>query len=105
MQDAFSISHHDVWNNLFEVWIGFSLGARLEAVVIFVKYCGQIAANVGAESLKNTKPLKKRAGKNENLFVCDSHNQLSLQKPEVGSQNLEAGNYSAVRLPSPHFTL
>jgi hypothetical protein len=28
--------------------------------------------------LKNAKPLKKRAGKHENFFVGNSHNQLRI---------------------------
>ena len=90
MKNVFSISDHDIWDNLFEVWIGFSLGARLKAVVLLVKDCRQIAINVGAESLKNAKPLKKRAGKNENIFVCNSHNHLRIPKSGFRSQNLAA---------------
>jgi hypothetical protein len=40
--------------------------------------------------LKNAKPLKKRARKNQNLFVCNSHNHLRIPKSEFRSQNLGA---------------
>jgi hypothetical protein len=73
-EECFSVSDYDIRNNLFEIRIGFSLGAGLKAVVLLVKDCRQIAINIGAESLKNAKLLKKRAWKNENIFVCDSHN-------------------------------
>lgn len=94
MENVFSISDHDVWNDLFEVWIGFSMGARLKAVVLLVKDCRQIAIHISIESLKNSKLLKKRAGKNQNIFVCDSHNQQRLPKSEFRSQNLEVENRS-----------
>jgi hypothetical protein len=66
------------------------LGARLKAVVLFVEDCRQVAINISAESLKNAKPLKKRAWKNENFFVCDSHNQPRIPKLGFRSQNLES---------------
>ena len=90
MKNIFSIGDHDVWNDLFEVWICFSLRARLKAVVLWIKNCRQIIINVSVETLKNAKPLKKRAGKNENIFICDSHNQLKIHKSEFRSQNLAA---------------
>ncbi len=97
MKNAFPVSDHDIWNDLFEIWIGFCLGARLKAVVLLVEDRRQIAVNIGVETLKNAKLLKKRAGKNENIFICDSHNQLRIQKLEARSQNLETGIF--VRKP------
>ena len=96
MQNAFSVSDHDVWYDLFEVWIGFCLGAGLKTVVLLVKDCWQIVINIGAETLKNAKPLKKRAGENKNFFVCNSHNQLRISKSGVRSQNLAAIKFTTL---------
>ena len=73
MKDALSISDHHVWDNLFKGWIGFRAGAGLKTVVLLVQNFGQIAINISAETLKNTQLLKKRAGKNENIFACNRH--------------------------------
>jgi hypothetical protein len=88
MQHAFPIRDHDIWDDLFEGWISFCPGTGLKTVVLLVKDRRQIAINLGAETLKNTKPLKKRAWKNKNIFVCDSHNWLRIQNPEFRSENL-----------------
>jgi len=90
MQNIFSISDYHIWDNLFEIWICFSLGARLKTVVLLIKDCWQIVINISVETLKNAKLLKKRAWKNENIFICDSHNQLKIHKSEFRSQNLAA---------------
>ncbi len=88
VENAFSVSDYHIRNNLFEIWICFRFRARQKTVVLWIKNCRQIIINISIETLKNAQPLKKRAGKNENIFVCDSHIQSSIQKPESRSQNL-----------------
>ena len=53
--------------------IGFGFGARHEAVVLGLKNHRQIAVHLRAEPLENSKLFKKRTGKNENIFICNSH--------------------------------
>jgi hypothetical protein len=42
--------------------------------------------------LKNSKLLKKRTRKNENIFICNSHNYLRILESEFRSQNLGKRN-------------
>lgn len=94
VKNTFSIGDHYIRNNLFKIRIGFSEGTRHEIVILLIKDDWQIAVNLGTEALKNTQLLKKRAGKNENIFVCNSHNQSRIQKLEFRSQNLASIKFS-----------
>ena len=76
MTDIFAISDHHVWNYLFVGWISLCTRAWLKTVVFLLKNCWQITGDICAETLKNPKPLEKRTRKNQNIFVCNSHNQL-----------------------------
>lgn len=58
VKDALSVGDHHIRNNLFKIRIGFSLGARQEIVVFWVKDCWQIAINISTETLKSAKPLE-----------------------------------------------
>jgi len=73
MQDAFSISDHHIRNDLFEGRICFRLGTGHETVIFLFKDGRQIASNIRAKTLKNSKLLKERAWKHQNIFVSNSH--------------------------------
>ena len=91
MKNALSISDHYVWDYLFEGWIDLCSGTGLKTVVFLVQDCWQIAINISAETLKNAQLLKKRAGKNENIFTGNRHDGMRIQELEFGHQNLAAG--------------
>jgi hypothetical protein len=91
MKNAFPISDYHVRDDLFEGWIGLRPGAGLKTVVLLVQDFGQIAINLSAETLKNAQLLKKRAGKNENIFTGNRHDGMRIQELEFGHQNLAAG--------------
>ena len=59
MKNAFSISNQNIRDNLFEVGIGFSLGAGHETVVFRIENGLEITICISTETLKNTKLFKK----------------------------------------------
>jgi len=88
VKDTFPISDHNIRNNLLEGWIGFSKGTGHKTIIFFIENRWQITINISAETLKNSKLLEERTRKNENIFTCNSHNDLRILEPEFGSQNL-----------------
>src|ERR1039457_1450963 len=78
VKNTLSVSDDHIRNNLFKIWICFSLGTWQEAIVLDVENRRQIAIYIRVEPLENSKQLEQRTWKNENIFVCGSHKLSNL---------------------------